>query len=158
MGKLMMARGITVTEEDLEDFRKLLRLFLVGVVKSEFKEAPAEETFLPKLLRFLDGHFFLEEPFISGQIIMQQSGADGGTLVLSDEHFEAYKAVALFDIKNNFGNVKAGTLVEPEEFQRAIDSAVITQMRLVAVLDAATHLASSEAPEQSKQPNKEFMN
>jgi hypothetical protein len=153
----MMARGITVTNEDLENFRKLLRLFLIGAIKTRYSEEPSEDKFLPTLLRHLDGHFFLEEPFISGQITMVNAGADNGTLVISDEHFEAYKAVALFNIKEHFANVKPGTIAEPEEFQRALDSAIITQMRLASVLDEAEHMTPGQL-EPGEQPDKQYMN
>lgn len=132
-------KAISVTNDDLDRFRKLMRFFYVENLKDIMVKYSEKIDIIKASLHDLDIHFTLEEPFIAAQIGMSQHEAEQGTLVVSDKLFETYKSFALFDIKGSYRPI-----ISSEDDKLILETALTIQKRLVEVLDAAVEMHSPE--------------
>lgn len=147
--------ALTVTDSDIEQFRKFMRFMFVENVKSILDQKLERVDMVKTTLHDLDAHFLLEEPLVSTQIGMQTANCNTATLIVNGTIFDAYKQLALFDIKSNYKPV----LKEDEDEKLVVNTALQIQKRLVEVLDAAVPAEEIEKNFQTNHPTqKQYLN
>jgi len=153
----MERKVLTVTNSDLEQFRRFMRFMFVENVKSILDEKLERSELIKTTLHDLDTHFLLEEPLVTTQIGMWLSGADDANVIVNENIFTAYKALAFFDIKGNYKPVSKND----EDEKLVVDTALQIQKRLVEVLDAAVSADEFEQTRSNPNPNpqsKQYLN
>lgn len=153
----MERKVLTVTNSDLEQFRRFMRFMFVENVKTILDQKLERAELVKTTLHDLDTHFLLEEPLITTQVGMWLSGADDANVIVNENIFTAYKALAFFDIKGNYKPVLKGN---EEDEKLVVDTACQIQKRLVEVLDAAVSAEEFEQTHMTKlhPQSKEYLN
>ena len=143
----MNVRGINVTKQDLEDFRRLLHFFFLTITKVQVKEAFLNgKDPTKKVGDNLTQHFFMEEPIISSIVSMNISKTNSGKILMSEPHYKAYKIISEVDLETCYKALKED---ESTGWKSALEAAILIQSILANTLNKATQESMNEKDDET---------
>lgn len=151
-----MVLGISVTENDLKEFRDLLRLFLNVTLQNTIRTE--KKDLYQKIQNSIDDYLYMDEPLMATETAFALNGLKTGVMLVSDDHFDWYKQYATITIPElpeepGFQDV-TDEFLSTSEANNVLTQARGIQARLAKVLNTATRHQEEDPTSETK----EFVN